>query len=93
LQDALKTVDPKQLEQAMKNFQFNDEQFRKSVERTANILKKIKMEQKVDELMKRSNELAKNQEQAAERENDFHSRIKAKPGRKICRRAQAAGCT
>jgi len=29
------------------------------------------MEQKVDELMKRSNELAKNQEQAAERENEL----------------------
>ncbi len=71
LQDAMKNIDQKQLEQAMKNFQFNDEQFRKSIERTANILKKIKMEQKVDELIKRSNDLAKGQEQAAEKQNEL----------------------
>lgn len=71
LQDAMKSLDQKAIQQAMKNFQFNDEQFRKSLERTANILKKIQMEQKVDQLMKRSDELAKDQEKAAAHQDEL----------------------
>ncbi len=71
LQDAMKSVDQKAIQQAMKNFQLNDEQFRKSLERTANILKKIQMEQKVDQLMKRSDELAKDQEKAAAHQDEL----------------------
>src|ERR1019366_4993593 len=55
LQHAMqKNIDPKKLEQAMQNMKQNEDQFRKSIERTANILKKIQAEQKVDELMKAS---------------------------------------
>ncbi|MEP7234687.1 MAG: DUF4175 family protein, partial [Ignavibacteriota bacterium] len=71
LEEAMKNVDTKQLQEAMKNFQLNEEQFKKNIERTANILKKIKMEQKVDELMKRSDQLAKDQEKTAEKQNDM----------------------
>ncbi len=71
LQDAMKNIDPKQMQEAMKNFQMNEEQFKKNIERTANILKKIKMEQKVDELMKRSDQLAKDQEKTSEKQNDL----------------------
>ncbi len=71
LEDAMKNVDTKQLQEAMKNFQLNEEQFKKSIERTANILKKIKMEQKVDELMKRSDQLAKDQEKTAQKQDDL----------------------
>jgi hypothetical protein len=71
LQDAMKNMDPKQLSEAMKNFQLNEEQFKKSIERTMNILKKIKMEQKVDELMKRSDQLAKDEEKTAEKQSDL----------------------
>ncbi|MDP4220508.1 MAG: hypothetical protein Q8916_12575 [Bacteroidota bacterium] len=74
LEEAMKNVDTKQLQEAMKNFQLNEEQFKKSIERTANILKKIKMEQKVDELMKRSDQLAKDQEQTAQKQQDLASK-------------------
>lgn len=70
---AMKNMDPKALEQAMKEVQFNEEQFKKSIERTANILKKIKMEQKLDEMMKRTSELAKNQEQTAKEQEEAAS--------------------
>ena len=53
-----KNIDPKKLEQAMQNMKQNEDQFRKSIERTENILKKIQAEQKVDELMKSSSELS-----------------------------------
>ena len=74
LDEAMKNVDPKQLQEAMKNFQLNEEQFKKSIERTANILKKIKMEQKVDELMKRSDQLAKDQEKTAQKQDDLSNK-------------------
>ncbi len=66
LQQAMKNVDPKQLQEAMKNMQFNEENFKKSIERTTNILKKIQLEQKVDELTKREGELAKQEDRASE---------------------------
>lgn len=65
LENAMKNVDPKQMQEAMKNLQFNEENFKKSIERTTNILKKIQMEQKVDELTKRSGELSKQEEKLA----------------------------
>ncbi len=73
LEQAMKSVDPKAVQEAMKQVQFNEEQFKKSLERTANILKKIKMEQKLDEMMKRAGDLAKQQEQAAKEQEDVAS--------------------
>lgn len=69
-------VDPKQLQEAMKGLQANEEQFRKAIERTANILKKIQAEQKVDELMKRSAELAKQEQKRADEARDKASQAK-----------------
>ncbi len=70
LQQAMKNVDPKQMQEAMKNMQFNEDQFKKSLERTTNILKKIQMEQKVDELSKREGELAKQEDHASDQQKD-----------------------
>ncbi len=67
LQNAMqKNVDPKKLQEAMQNMKLNEDQFRKSIERTANILKKIQTEQKIDELMKNASELAKQEQQSAD---------------------------
>jgi len=67
LQQAMqKNVDPKKLEEAMQNMKLNEEQFRKSIERTENILKKIQAEQKVDELMKSADELAKEEQKSSD---------------------------
>lgn len=66
LEQAMKNVDPKKMQEAMKDMQFNEEQFKKSIERTANILKKIQMEQKVDELRKRSGDMAKDEQKLAD---------------------------
>ena len=67
LQKAMQqNIDPKKLQDAMQNMKQNEENFRKSIERTANILKKIQAEQKVDELMKSASELAKQEQQSAD---------------------------
>lgn len=62
LQEQMDKMTPEQLAEAMKNYKFNDEQFRKSIERTMNILKRMQTEQKVDEMIRRAEELARQQE-------------------------------
>lgn len=62
LQEQMEKMTPEQLAEAMKNYKFNEEQFRKSIERTMNILKRMQTEQKVDEMIRRAEELARQQE-------------------------------
>lgn len=62
LQSEMQKMSPEELAEAMKNFKYNDEQFRKSIERTMNILKRMQAEQKVDEMIRRADELRTQQE-------------------------------
>jgi hypothetical protein len=55
-------VSPDQLRQAMEQVQFSEEAFRQGIERTMELLKRIQVEQKMDEMVKRSNELQQQQE-------------------------------
>lgn len=66
LQDAMQQMTPEAMQQAMQQFSFSEEQFRKSIERTLNLLKRIQIEQKMDEMVKRAEEMHKLQEQLAE---------------------------
>ncbi len=63
MQQSMQQMNPEMLKQAMQNFQFSEENFRKSIERTMNLLKRIQIEQKVDEAMKRTEEMMKKQEE------------------------------
>ncbi len=67
MNEAMQSVTPEQMKQAMQNFQFSEENFRKSVERTIELLKRLQIEQKTDEIAKRAEDLAKKQEDLAER--------------------------
>ncbi|MDQ1265865.1 MAG: hypothetical protein QG635_1017 [Bacteroidota bacterium] len=62
MEQALDQLTADQLQKMMKEAQFNEEQFRKSIERTINILKRLKAEQKIDALAKRAEEMAKQQD-------------------------------
>ncbi|MER3523948.1 MAG: hypothetical protein C4326_07740 [Ignavibacteria bacterium] len=62
MQQAMMQFNPELMRQAMQQFQFNEENFRKSIERTMNLLKRIQIEQKVDEMVKRTEEMLKKQE-------------------------------
>lgn len=67
MEEMMREMSPEQMKQAMENFEFNEENFRRSIERTIDLLKRIQIEQKVDEITKRADELAKKQEDLAER--------------------------
>ncbi len=62
MQQAMQNVSPDQLRQAMQQVQFSEEAFRQSIERTMELLKRIQVEQKMDEMVKRSTELQEKQE-------------------------------
>ena len=57
MQEAMQNVSPDQLRQAMQQVQFSEEAFRQSIERTVELLKRIQVEQKMDEMVKRAKEL------------------------------------
>ena len=61
LQQKLQSLDRKQIQEALDNMQFDEESFRKGIERTLNLLKRVQIEQKIDQLVKRTDEASKKQ--------------------------------
>lgn len=63
LQERMQQLTPEQMKQAMQQLSFSEEEFKKNLERTLELLKRIHIEQKVDELIRRTEELIKQQQQ------------------------------
>lgn len=74
MQQAMQQVNREQLQQALQKMTFSEEQFRQSLERTLSLLKRIQIEQKLDEVKKRAETLEAQQkdlqEQTARAQND-----------------------
>lgn len=74
MQQAMQQVNREQLQQALQKMTFSEERFRESLERTLNLLKRIQIEQKLDEVKKRAESLEAQQkdlqEQTAQAQND-----------------------
>jgi hypothetical protein len=66
MQMAMQNVTKEQLQQAMQKLNFSEEQFRQSIERTIDLLKRIQIEQKLDEARKRAEELQKAQQELSD---------------------------
>ncbi|HUX94064.1 MAG TPA: DUF4175 family protein [Ignavibacteriaceae bacterium] len=79
LQDILQNMNRKQTQDAMENMKFNEDQFKNSIERTMNLLKKIQIEQKMDELVKRTEQITKDQN---ELKNDTKNSSESNQGQK-----------
>jgi len=62
LQQNMQQMTPEALREALQKFQFSEEQFRKSIERTLNLLKRIQVELKVDEMLRRTESMEKAQD-------------------------------
>ena len=75
MQSMLQKLDRNQMQQAMENMKLDEEKFQKSIERTLNLLKRIQIEQKVDELLKRSEQMTDKQNNLEKEtnENDLSS--------------------
>lgn len=61
LQESMKQLSPQEMKSAMEKMKLSEEQFRQNLERTIELLKRIHIEQKIDEIIKRAEELQKQQ--------------------------------
>ena len=59
LQQAMQQMNPEAAKQALERLNFSEENFRKSIERTINLIKRLQIEAKLDELTKRADDLQK----------------------------------
>lgn len=66
MRKSMENLDPEKLAEAMKNFQFSQEEFLKGIERTMNLLKQVQAEQKLDEALKKTADLLERQEDITE---------------------------
>lgn len=67
MKNAMDKMSQEELRKAMENFKFDEERFRKSIERTLNILKRLKAEQKTEALRKLAEKLAEKQKNISEK--------------------------
>ncbi|MBN1155077.1 hypothetical protein JXB12_09200 [candidate division KSB1 bacterium] len=61
LQENFQSIDPKQLQQAMEKLDLNQQDLLKNLERNIEIMKRLQIEMKLDELVKKSEELLSDQ--------------------------------
>ncbi len=62
LQQAIQSLNPDLVRQAMQNFQMNEDMLRKSIERTLSLIKRVQIEQKLDEMQKRADQMIAHQD-------------------------------
>ncbi|MCL5268649.1 MAG: hypothetical protein M1469_11190 [Bacteroidetes bacterium] len=63
LQQAIQSLNPNMVRQAMQNFKVNEDMLRKSIERTLNLIKRVEIAQKLDELQKRAGQMVDQQKE------------------------------
>ncbi len=66
MQDALEKMNRNQTQDAMNQMKMDEERFKKSIERTMNLLKRIQIEQKMDEMIKRTENIEQKQNELNE---------------------------
>jgi myosin heavy subunit len=66
MQQAMQNLNKEQLQQAMQKLTFSEDRFRQSIERTIELLKRIQIEQKIDEARKRAQELEQTQKELSQ---------------------------
>lgn len=70
LQQAMQNVNRQQLQEAMQQLKFSEDRFRASIERTINLLKRIQIEQKLDEAIRRADDLRLRQSELRDATSD-----------------------
>ncbi len=77
MRKAMDEISPEELQRMMKDFKFNEEEFRKNLDRQLSLLKRMQAEQKTDELAKRAEELARKQDELRQRTEQSNPSNKA----------------
>jgi len=80
MRDMLEKMDRKSAQDALENMKINEEAFKKSIERTLNLLKRVRIEQKMDDLVKRAEEINRNLDELM-KENEGNQNMQKKQER------------
>jgi len=72
MKKAMDQISPEELQKMMKDFKFNEEEFKKNLERQLNLLKRMQAEQKTDELQRRAEELVQKQDELKQRTEELN---------------------
>jgi hypothetical protein len=83
-QSVEKAVSPDDMRQALENFRQQQDAFEKAIERTMELLKQVRLEQKMDELVQRARKLEERQQKITEQLSQ-----KEKPGEEAFQRLEA----
>lgn len=78
MREALKANNPDELKEAMKNFKFDEEEFKKYMEKAMELLKKIENMQKFGELTQKLDDITKKQEDLKQQTNQSDKNDKGK---------------
>ena len=73
MKKAMEQLSPDEMQKMMKDFKFNEEEFKKNLDRQLNLLKRMQAEQKTDELQRRAEELAQKQDELRQRTENANS--------------------
>ena len=66
LQESMQNLDLRQMQKAMEDFEFNEEQYRQRLDRTIELFKQLRRQQKVEEISRRMDELGQTEQRLAE---------------------------
>ena len=66
LQEAMQELNLQQMQESLNNFQFNEQQYQERLERTLELFKQLRVQQDIDEVARRAEELAEQQENLQE---------------------------
>ncbi len=79
LQKALRDMDLQQMHQALQQFSFNETQYRERLERTLALFERLRVQQKLDEVVRRTEALRKQEERLAEQTQRLREKKEADP--------------
>jgi len=66
LEESIDEMNPNQMQEAMENFEFSENLYQQRLERTLNLFKNFRVQQDLEEVERRTDDLAKTEEQLAE---------------------------
>ncbi len=75
MSESLQNVDQNMLKKAMEEFKMTEDQMSKNLDRTINLLKRLKMEQQLDQAIKMANDIAERQQNLENKQGDDKNRL------------------
>jgi hypothetical protein len=77
MQESIEQMNPNQMQEAMEKFEFSEQQYQERLERSLNLFKNFRVQQDLEEVERRAEDLARTEEQLAEETQAENAQEKA----------------